>query len=448
MADSKKNILKAFESLKPEQKRKVIIGLLVSVFLVTAVVGYKSRNKSNVPVQATVKKEQDITLEPKLLNESLIEEQRKALRENDEELKKLRERVDSLEKERQPQGQSGKGNEGKGFPPNAALPPIPGSSIANKDNKAAERTFPGAVRGQSEPVLPERANTAGSSGPAAPYGYPPPPVPSQTQRQQKSTADSLKKQETVMLGDIEDVTNPQSEKKSDKADGKKKAGEKIYLPPSFMEATLLSGLAAQTTDAGKDNPTPVILRIAAPAVLPNDVKMQLKGCFMIGEGHGRLSTERVEIRIISMSCLARDGKAVIDQKVKGFVVDEDGAIGLAGHVVTKMGAMLSRSLLAGFFQGLGDGFKASAQTLTLTAAGPATSYNTNDIIKGAAGSGVAEAAHDLQKFYLDLAKSVLPVIEVGAAKKVTAVISEGVDLDVKAHCDRSNSLGGACTQSE
>jgi conjugal transfer pilus assembly protein TraB len=45
---------------------------------------------------------------------------------------------------------------------------------------------------------------------------------------------------------------------------------------------------------------------------------------------------------------------VIDQKVKGFIVDQDGKIGLRGKVVAKMGSMIARAALAGFASGVGD----------------------------------------------------------------------------------------------
>ena len=208
-----------------------------------------------------------------------------------------------------------------------------------------------------------------------------------------------------------------------------------------MEATVLSGLDAPTSSDGKATAAPTLLRIAAPAVLPNEVKMQLKGCFVIAECTGNLSSERADCRLISLSCLAKDGRAVIDQKVKGFLVDRDGKIGLAGKVVAKMGSMLARSALAGFFGGVGKAFQASSMPTAITSAGVVQLPDTESTVKAGVGSGVAQASQDLQKFYLDLGRQTLPVIEVGAAKQITLVTSEGVDLDIKLHCDRKNAFG-------
>jgi conjugal transfer pilus assembly protein TraB len=260
----------------------------------------------------------------------------------------------------------------------------------------------------------------------------------------------VKQEQETIIGDIEIVTNAQPAGAAQDLDIKsKKKEQRIYLPPSYMEATLLSGLDAPTSSDGKANPAPALLRIKDLAVLPNKVKANLKGCFIIAEAQGNLADERAHLRLVSLSCLARDGKAVIDQKIKGFAVDSDGKIGLAGNVVAKMGSMISRSLLAGFFGGLGKAVQAASTTTSVTGAGIVQTANSEEIARQAVGGGISQASQDLQKFYLDLAKQTFPVIEVGASKPVTLVISEGVDLEIKLHCKRKNALGvETCSEEE
>jgi conjugal transfer pilus assembly protein TraB len=53
------------------------------------------------------------------------------------------------------------------------------------------------------------------------------------------------------------------------------------------------------------------------------------------------------------------------------------------------------------------------------------------LAKSAAGGGLSEGAKTLHELYLDLAKQATPVIEVGAAREVTVVISEGKELEIK-----------------
>jgi conjugal transfer pilus assembly protein TraB len=201
-----------------------------------------------------------------------------------------------------------------------------------------------------------------------------------------------------------------------------------------MEATLLSGLDAPVVKEAKNNPVPVLIRIKNLAVLPNQLKANLKGCFVIAEGYGSLADERAHLRLVSLSCIAKNGQAVIDQKIKGFVVDEDGKIGLKGNVVSKMGAAVSRSALAGFFGGLGDGLRAAATAQSISPLGTTQTIKTDDIALGATGTGIASGFGELQKFYLELARQSMPVIEVGATKTITLVVSEGVSLEIKDYC--------------
>jgi len=241
----------------------------------------------------------------------------------------------------------------------------------------------------------------------------------------------------VILGNIAIQTNGSYKKttKSSSPDNSKKKARTIYLPPSFMEASLLSGLDAPTADGASGQPVPVLLRVRDIAVLPNDVKANLKGCFVIADGYGRLDTERVSLRLVSLSCIAKNGHAVIDQPVKGFIVDSDGKIGLKGTVVSKMGSILAREALAGFLEGFGDAVQTAGSASNITALGTTTTtFDTKNIGRQAIAGGIGKAAKKLSSFYAKLADQTLPVIEVGATKRVTLVISKGVKLKIMNYC--------------
>jgi conjugal transfer pilus assembly protein TraB len=232
------------------------------------------------------------------------------------------------------------------------------------------------------------------------------------------------------IGDISLVSSS-GQAKTLPAEDKKKETTAMYLPPSFMEAILLSGLDAPTSSDAKGNPVPALLKVKTPAFLPNSVRADLKGCYVIADGRGNLATERAELLLVSLSCLDRKGRAVIDQKVKGFVVDQDSKIGLRGRVVAKMGSMIARSMIAGFFGGVGDVVKSSATTTAISPLGTTQTIGAADLAKAGVGNGLANGFKDIEKFYMELAHQTMPVIEVSAAKPVTLVISEGVNLEIK-----------------
>jgi conjugal transfer pilus assembly protein TraB len=224
---------------------------------------------------------------------------------------------------------------------------------------------------------------------------------------------------------------PSSSPSNTDSKDKKKGLREVYLPPSFMEATLLSGLDAPTAGAAKGNPVPVLIRVKAPAILPNDVKAELQGCFVIADGKGNLSTERAELTLVSISCLDRKGKALIDQKIKGFVVDADGKIGLRGRVVARFGSLVARSMLAGFLVGAGEAFKSASTTSSVSPLGLTQTLDTNKIGMAAAGNGLSEGFKEVQKFYMELAEATMPIVEIGPTKRITLVVSEGTNLSIK-----------------
>ncbi|MCL4492150.1 MAG: TraB/VirB10 family protein [Nitrospirae bacterium] len=378
--------------MQPESKRVAIIVCIICLVMLIGIVGYKF-SRSSAPVQVARNEKKEIALDKSLLEKSLYRESRKEQGKALDEIKGLKQELEDLKKEKEQKEQKESEN-AKAKASNTNMPPLP--------------------------ALP----VPGQSGS---YSVPPSPnMPSHEQQPAKIT-------ETVM-GDIQVVSAPVVEAKKEKAEDDKKKEEVVYLPPSFMEATLLSGLDAPTTEEGKKHPVPALLRIKDIAVLPNKVKADLKGCFVIANGKGNLATERAELVLVSLSCVSKRGKSVIDQQVKGFIVDGDGKIGLKGRVVAKMGAHIARSLVAGIFGGIGEAVRTSSLTTNITALGTTQQTLSNDtdrIAKAGVGGGISQAAAEIQKFYLDLARQTLPVIEVGATKPVTLVISEGVELKIK-----------------
>jgi conjugal transfer pilus assembly protein TraB len=245
------------------------------------------------------------------------------------------------------------------------------------------------------------------------------------------------KVELIMEGGI--VSNPLTDEELKEASKKEEAeNEKkksIYLPPSFVKANLLTGIVASTVNKGQGDTSPMMLRIQDLAVLPNNVKANLKGCFLIGEGSGNIATERVKARLTTLSCVDLKGNAVIEESVNGWIVDADGKVGLKGRVVAKMGAHLLRTFWAEFVGGFGSGIADSTKDFSFTDTGNVNALMSDDDIKGGFKSGFGEgleaAAKSLKNFYLDLAEQTMPVIEVGATKDVTVVFSQGTELKIQ-----------------
>lgn len=419
----KNRLLSFWNNLSGNHRRKVVWSGGFCLFVAVFFLGNVAMNRGKAPLPLKSAKQSTLDIEPKLLEKSQFLESQKEIAKRDDKVAELQKKLDEITREKKgdvtaaPQMQAGTSN----FTAGDTRPAATAQQQGETQRAGFSRT---AISRQPSPPLPPLP-------PLPQNSIPLPPPPAGTQGISVGQSPSLPETE---IGDITIVSHTGSGKqtKAETEDKKKDATTgSVYLPPSFMEATLLSGLDAPTTSEAKGNPVPVLLRVKTPAVLPNSVKANLKGCFVIADGKGNLATERAELLLVSLSCLDRRGQAVVDQKIKGFVVDEDGKIGLRGRVVAKMGSMIARSMLAGFFGGTGDAIKASAMTMTVSPLGATQTVDPKDIAMSGVGSGLSSGFKDIQKFYMELARQTMPVIEVGATKPVTLVISEGINLEIK-----------------
>ena len=397
-----------FTNLDAGRKKVAIWSLVGVAVLLVTIVGYNSRSK-NVQKKITGSlKTKSIQLDPDLIQKTMLREQRR-------ELDELRKSVEIIQqKQKRPvsyNNASGSGkskNSGQGL--NASkLPEIPSADQVTE----TERLAPPPPPGKRSQGAKRSDGSAGTS----------------TQNRNSQNRPAEPPMESQMIGNITVLSNPSVTTVSEQAD--KKKGRTVYLPPSFMEAKLLTGFDASTSGKGKNNPEPLLLRIQTPAVLPNDIKANLAGCFVIAEAVGRLDKERADVRLVSLSCLSNEGGAVIDTPIKGFVTDSDSKVGLSGRVVSRMGAAAARAVVSGFFSGMGDMFKAAATTTSTSALGTTTTVDSSQIAKYSVGGGLSEGASNLSDFYLTLAKQATPIIEVRAAKQITVIISEGKELEIR-----------------
>jgi conjugal transfer pilus assembly protein TraB len=390
-----------WEKLSPSQKKLATISSVIVALIGMLILSYSMGGSKSIPVKKEAPKKNTVPLEPNLLEKSLYLEKEQELRQRDEQMKALKAEIDEIKKEKS-------GDRAKGI-----YPPIPISSLTDSYSRF----------------------------PAAPL-----PVPNSPAAR---TALANRQVEPELVGDIEVFVNPQAKVpvETDKS-GKKKEAEKIYLPPSFMPVVLLTGVRAKTSGNGTGDPQPILLRVTDLAVLPNRIKKDMRECFIVANAVGDLSMERADVRLVSLHCLAKDGRVAIDQKVKGTVLDADGVTNLDGKVVARFGTTLAAAAYAGAFAGIGDGLKAASNQTLITATGTITQIKPGDLLMGAAGSGAAGAFHNIADFMMTIAKQTMPVVEVGNMKPVTVFITEGIDIEVKNYCSRLDTLGGATCKND
>lgn len=266
----------------------------------------------------------------------------------------------------------------------------------------------------------------------------PPPVPPSPEPVSSVVDTESQKNEkrevptSVVMGDmIGNISSPAPAVESKEKEVQKR--KKIEIPSgSFMSGVLLSGIDAPTGGKAQTSPHPVLIKVVNMAKLPNKFKANLKECHILGSGYGDLSSERAYIRVEKIACMTTDGRAV-EKGGKGgsigYVTGEDGKTGLSGRVVSKQGAILARTLAAGFLEGVSKSFQNSSMTYSVQPTGSVATPDPNDTLKVGLMGGAGEASKKLADFYMKLANEMFPIVEISAGRKVDVVLLDKVSFE-------------------
>lgn len=254
---------------------------------------------------------------------------------------------------------------------------------------------------------------------AQPQGYQPPPS-------FRSEDNLALEQTSKIIGTIGRVQGVRQV-----AEKKSQPNEKYFLPMSFAKAQTLHGLRIVTSEGAMADPEQLLIRIQAPSVLPNSIKANLEGCFLMSSVTAHLSKRRIEPQLVRMSCLDKDGKSVIEEDVQGYVVDSDGNKGMSANIVSQMSDFILRAILTGTIGGIGEGVSLSGVQNSITGAGTVQTFDTDRITQSGLGKGVKNGADAVQDIFVDLAKQHAPVAETGATKNIFVVFQKGVWLNIK-----------------
>jgi conjugal transfer pilus assembly protein TraB len=394
-----------FNSLDASRRQKVITGGAVASVLTIGSLLYSASHgdaEAAAAKEASADKAVEMSLGKGLLQDSLGEQLGGKLDEISKKQDAFNERLSAVET-----GTS------KGPPPVGA---VGGLDDVGPPPIGEEATYPlyNASSGQLPPPprMEDFGQSPGGNVPASNAPIPPPQPPK-------------------VIGDI----GKPVEGGSALSQSSKKKNRTVYLPPSFMKARLITGVLALASKDGTNNPEPIILRVEAPAQLPNDIKANLSGCFVVGNATGSLAKERVEVQLVSLSCVDFKQRSVVDQPIKGFLADTDSYKGLSGRIVTRAGAASARAFMAAAFEGIGQSISVTQGVQSISPLGSTVTLDAEDSAKAGVAGGIKGASEELKKLYVDLARQAGPVVEVGGSKEVVVVIQEGVNLEIKESVD-------------
>ncbi len=369
--------------------------LVTSVMLLAYYINSKQKRALPPPPPAKI----DLSGKQDTAKDAFIKQSTAQIKEQGDKMKDLQKEIEEM-KQLKKGVSSPSTKENSGFP--TIPPPMPPATV-------------GAEAGQSIPYAP--ASQLAPSSPGA-------------MTRGRALSNLIALETKTVKTDKTDKTDPktgdssmrkaQNEDKEHRASGKISAG-------SFVKAVLLNGLDAPSGTKGKGSPYPVIARITDLAQLPNRFRADIRECFAIGEAYGELSSERTMVRVNYLSCNAKNG-ASVESAVNGYVVGEDGKLGLAGTVVTKQGALLERSMIAGFLQGVSQAFAQSSSIVNIQPTGNTTTIDPTKVAQAGIGGGFAKATDELSRFFIENAKEMFPVVEVSAGRKIEIVFIKPVTL--------------------
>lgn len=206
-----------------------------------------------------------------------------------------------------------------------------------------------------------------------------------------------------------------------------------YVPAgSYAPAMVIAGVDASAGVKSQENPVPVLLRLTGPVTTAasgagRGARVNLEGCTVVGSAAADLSSERVYVRLTTLTCLNPRGE-VLEVPVAGIVVGS-GKAGVRGKVVSREGSLVRNAAIAGVLQGIGQTASSSAQSV----AGSDSLDTTVGSIAGASaagalGGGISGAANTLAQYYIQRAEQYQPVVSLYGGTAVEVVFLDGVDL--------------------
>ena len=205
-----------------------------------------------------------------------------------------------------------------------------------------------------------------------------------------------------------------------------------WLPAgSHADAVVLAGVDASAGVSSQGDPRPVLLRLTSRARSAAEdgeaLEADVAGCTLTGAAYGDLSSEKVYVRLRTLTCAGPEPGTVIETEVAG-VVAGSGKAGVRGPVVSREGALVEKAFLAGLVSGAGE----TAANMLQTPAGGAgedRAANLADLGRAGLGAGAGSAGRRVADYLIRRAEQYQPVIQLQTGTPVTVVFIEGARLD-------------------
>lgn len=203
---------------------------------------------------------------------------------------------------------------------------------------------------------------------------------------------------------------------------------KNYVPAAtYVKGVIIGGVDSSAAVTSQSDPRPVLIRFVSKGSLPNNYFSQLKNCKALGAAYGDLSSERVYIRLETLSCV-REGRPY-DFQVDGYVAGPDNKVGVRGKVIMRDAKLIGLAGVGGFMSGFADSLSDKYTTTSISPLGATSTLNNGDSLKYGGAQGASNASDMLGQYFIKRAEQLQPVVEIGGGTVIDVVFIKGFYLD-------------------
>ena len=205
-----------------------------------------------------------------------------------------------------------------------------------------------------------------------------------------------------------------------------------YLPAtSQLYGVLITGVEAPTSLSSQEEPLGVTFRVKRDVFLPNNYRMDLRDCNLLGTARGDMASERVYIRTTNLSCVNSKGKS-FDIKLEAYAVSEiDGKAGIKGTLISRNGNAIMGSALAGGLSALAQGLspsKVSQLNIDPNSQAQYQGPNIGALSAVGASGAVSGGLNKMVDWYTHIMDQQWPVVELSPGINATFVVLSGASI--------------------
>lgn len=210
--------------------------------------------------------------------------------------------------------------------------------------------------------------------------------------------------------------------------GSKKNDNKLIIPMGFAVGVTLTGGDMPTLNWGQQDPQPIAISVESTMITAGGEEVDIKDCLLMAAMHGEVSSERGIGIMSKMECRDKKKNLYVG-KVEGFVVGDEGKIGMKGRLVTREGTVVAQTIFASMIGALGTSIKSGATDTAETTYGLVNTINSSKTAEYTVGSGIESGTSEIKKYYLKFLDQIYPVVEILPGRRVTVMFSGGSVLE-------------------